>query len=51
MMMKMKQIYRRRWKDRNVNANQKELICLIIRFHNIDEDEANRLMKELWNKI
>ena len=50
-MKKMTQIYRRRLKDQNINAKQSELICLKIRFHNIDEDEANRLMKELWTKI
>ena len=50
-MKKMTQIYRRRRKDQNINAKQSELICLIIRFHNIEEDEANRLMKELWTKI
>ena len=50
-MKKMTQIYRRRRKDQNINTKQSKLICLIIRFHNIDEDEANRLMKELWTKI
>ena len=50
-MKKMTQIYRRRRKDQNINAKQSELICLTIRFHNIEEDEANRLMKELWTKI
>ena len=47
----MTQIYRRRRKDQNIDAKQSKLICLKIRFHNIDEDEANRLMKELWTKI
>ena len=50
-MKKMTQIYRRRRKDQNIIAKQSELNCLIIRFRNIEEDEANRLMKELRTKI
>ena len=42
MMKKMTQIYRRRRKEQNIIAKQSKLICLIIRFPNIDEDEANR---------
>ena len=51
MMKKMTQIYRTRRNEQNIMAKQSKLVCLIIRFHNIDEDEANRLMKELWTKI
>ena len=51
MMKKMTQTYRTRRKDKNINSKQSKLICLKIRFHNIDRDEANRLMKKLWTKI
>ena len=51
MKKKMTQIYRRRRKDQSINAKQSKLIRLIIRFRNIDKDEANRFMKELWTKI
>ena len=50
MIKKMTQIYRRRRNEQNIIAKQTKLICLIIRFHNIDEDEANKLMEELWTK-
>ena len=47
----MTQIYRRRRKDQNINAKQSILICLKIRFHNMEEHEANRIMKELRTEI
>ena len=50
-MKKMTQIFRGRRKDHNINVKQSKLICLTIRLHNIEEDEVNRLMKELWTKI
>ena len=51
MMKKMTQSYCRRRNEQNIIAKQSKLIGLTIRFRNIDEDEANRLMKELWTKI
>ena len=37
--------------DGNINIESSKLISLIIRLHNIEEDEANRTMEKLWTQI
>ena len=37
--------------DGNINIKRSEFVCLIVRFHNMEEHEANRIMKELRTEI
>ena len=37
--------------EKNINIKSSKLICLTVRFRNIEEEEANRITEVLWTKI